>query len=129
MNSETKRWLAQAEHDLENAEKNYRAEMWDVSAFLAQQAAEKALKALIFDQTGSPPPRIHSIQRLTDIAGVRQDLAKEIVQLDDVYVASRYPEAAGPFLPYEIIDEDKTVATLNLAREVFSLVTRRIRDG
>lgn len=129
MNPDVQRWLAQAEHDLENAERNHDAEMWDVSAFLAQQAAEKALKALVFDQTGSPPPRIHSIQRLADIAGVRRDLAKEIVRLDDVYVASRYPEAAAPLLPYEIIDEDRAAATLDLAREVLSLVKRRIRDG
>ena len=125
MNTDAERWLRQAERDLESAESNYRTQVWYVCAFLAQQAAEKALKALIVHQTGQEPPRLHSIQRLADIAGVRQEMSKEILALDDVYVASRYPVAAGTRLPYEVIDEPGAGAMLKLARGILTFVQER----
>lgn len=95
-------------------------------AFLAQQATEKALKAVIVHQTGEEPPRVHSIQRLADLAGMWQELPKQVVRLDDVYVASRYPDATGGLLPYEEFDETRADGALRLAHEVLSLSRERM---
>lgn len=41
-----KKWLKQAFHDLEMAEKNITIEGYDITAFLSHQAIEKLLKVL-----------------------------------------------------------------------------------
>jgi len=40
-------WLGQAERDLKKAENDLATGDWDSAAFWSQQAAEKALKALL----------------------------------------------------------------------------------
>ena len=40
-------WLAQALRDLEKAKNDIRFEYWEWACFTAQQAAEKAVKALL----------------------------------------------------------------------------------
>jgi HEPN domain-containing protein len=42
---EARRWLLQAEQDLDDAEFNLKGRRYNVACFLAQQSAEKALKA------------------------------------------------------------------------------------
>ena len=64
MNSTTaKKWIKQALHDLEMAEKNISIEGFDVAAFLSHQAIEKLLKALLILK-GEKIPRIHYIDEL-----------------------------------------------------------------
>ena len=43
---EVREWIKKAERDLSNAEYNLQGKRFEVTAFLAHQAAEKALKAL-----------------------------------------------------------------------------------
>jgi len=43
---EARRWARQAQADLERIDYNFRGGYYDLVAFLSQQAAEKALKAL-----------------------------------------------------------------------------------
>jgi len=48
MNREiAKKWFKQAQHDLEMAEKNMGIEGYDIASFLAHQAVEKLLKAIL----------------------------------------------------------------------------------
>ena len=46
--SEAERWLAQARRDLDDARYAAAGERWNLACFLAQQAAEKALKAYLY---------------------------------------------------------------------------------
>lgn len=46
--SEAERWLAQARRDLDDARYVAAGGRWNLACFLAQQAAEKALKAYLF---------------------------------------------------------------------------------
>lgn len=80
MNPQAESWYKQARYDLETAEDLYRLNRWAASVLLAQQAAEKALKALIVaNMGGGVPPRIHSIQKLADVANVTADLPKKLL--------------------------------------------------
>lgn len=127
MNPQAENWLKQAKYDLETAEELFRLNRWAACALHAQQAAEKALKALIVANVGGGvPPRIHSIQKLADIANITADMPEDAIKLDDVYIASRYPEAAGFVVPYELIDEDKAETTLTTASEIVELVSAKL---
>ena len=93
-------WLAMALGDLAAATAIIEAPDLPprIAAELAQQAAEKALKASIA-LGGTEPPRTHDLIRLRDLVpesvGVRE-LAIDLRALSDAYPAARYPDPDEP---------------------------------
>jgi HEPN domain-containing protein len=91
-------WLRKADNDLLNIENNLRADdvPWDTICFHAQQAAEKALKAVLVE-SGINPPRTHDlVTLLTRCVPLQPELAAleaDCVELTVYGVASRYPDA------------------------------------
>ncbi|MBM3501375.1 MAG: HEPN domain-containing protein [Armatimonadetes bacterium] len=57
-------WVEQAQHDLAGARSNAANGFWDVAVVLAQQAAEKMVKAVWIHRTGREPPRTHAVDNL-----------------------------------------------------------------
>lgn len=55
MKQEARNWLDRANEDLAGAQFNFDGDKNDIAAFLCQQAAEKALKALLIHHTGQFP--------------------------------------------------------------------------
>jgi len=107
------RLLRQAEHDLSVARTTSAAGQYDWSCFAAQQAAEKALKALY--QHHHSEGWGHVLDRLVTglldkepgLAGLR-DAAKI---LDKYYIPTRYPnglEEGAPADAYTPIEADMT---------------------
>ncbi len=90
------------------------------ACFDAQQAVEKALKALLVSK-GIQVPRTHAISELiTMLAELGFEIPADVHEasaLTDYAVAARYP---GPFEPVLIEDHEKAVAT---ATAVVSWVT------
>jgi HEPN domain-containing protein len=83
MDTSASLWLKFAERDLRGAKKNYEIEEYHVSAFLAQQSAEKALKAIHIKETGSFP-KTHDLTRLAKLINAPEDIVElcaEIIQL------------------------------------------------
>lgn len=62
MQKDVQRWLKQADHDLEMAQKN------------------------------EFPPRIHSFKRLTELLNLPQEILGEIIAVEKYYTALRYPD-------------------------------------
>ena len=91
--SEAERWLATARDDYRAAETMLQSGMFAHAGFLAQQAAEKAVKALHFSLDMDPWG--HSILRLVeDLApGHLQGLKPQAIALDKLYIPTRYPDA------------------------------------
>ena len=87
-------WWRQAAHDLQAAQANLATGMFDVALLMAQQAVEKALKALYIAKLGQTPPRIHDIERLSRAVGVESDLHEQVFDLTDWYLEGRYPDLA-----------------------------------
>ncbi len=125
MNESVERWLRQAEHDLESAEKNFGIELYDVCLILCQQAVEKALKALYIHQHHEVPPRVHSLSRLVELTGLPAETLIQIEELDSYYFLLRYPEI-GDGLPFEMCDREDAVTGLERARELMDAVRRRL---
>ncbi len=88
-------WLSTAKRDLERAATSLELGDRGAAVFWAQQAAEKALKALLLAFRGSFP-KTHSIRRLVEELGLDLGLSKEELEdayeLTQYYYLSRYPD-------------------------------------
>jgi len=88
------KWLSYAERDVKRAKVMLRENDPGASTFFSQQAAEKALKAILVSH-GINPPRTHSIEYLLDMVrglGVNVSGLEEAEILTDYAVESRYPD-------------------------------------
>lgn len=94
MREAARKWVEQAQYDLETARAMLAAERHLYVLFCCQQAAEKALKALIVERSGEFPPRIHSLPRLAQSCGLslEEEVLDFFAELSAFYVQTRYPE-------------------------------------
>ncbi|MBM4041438.1 MAG: HEPN domain-containing protein [Planctomycetes bacterium] len=119
MNDEAKEWLSYAEENLRLAEVAMGSHLFNSCIQNAQQATEKALKAVGFLK-GLPLKKTHSIRQLRD-ALVQTGLAPALTDdecdlMDSVYLPSKYP--LGSALPRFVPDEAITRQCLNIADRV-----------
>ena len=125
------RWLRQAEEDLDAAKKT--ADVLGkhyLACFLAQQAAEKALKAVFFAR-GAEQVRGHSVAELctaaepfdADLAAQRPRLAK----LDRYYIPTRYPNGLSGGHPFEAFDAGDPAEAVMLAEAAVGLARARLK--
>ena len=103
MKEEINLWLKSAERDLQSAKKNFNIEEYHVSAFLAQQSAEKALKALHIKETGNFP-KIHDLTRLARLIDAPEEIVKLCAEINPAYTATRYPDVEQEFDRKEVED-------------------------
>jgi len=75
--------------------------------------------------TQAVPPRVHSIERLAELATVRKDLPTDVLVLDDFYVSTRYPDASVG-LPFEMIGREEAEMALGIATTSLDVVRRRL---
>jgi len=126
MRTETERWLRYAGEDVETARVTLAGRRWAATSIHAQQAAEKALKAVWVEARGTPPPRIHDLVRLAEDAQVPAAWLEETDALSRAYLVSRYPaDATQDELPYGI-DEGAARGHLALAERILEWVQRRL---
>ncbi|MCK4249933.1 HEPN domain-containing protein [candidate division WOR-3 bacterium] len=118
-----RKWLKQALHDLEMAEKNIEIEGYDIAAFLAHQAVEKLLKA-IFALEDKKIPRIHYIDELAQELKVADEVLTRIFELTADYTLARYPDVSED-VPYEQYDEAIAKEKVESAKRIFELLQKR----
>ena len=121
--SEARRWLDQAAADLRAAEHSTRAGSHEWACFQAQQAAEKALKALWF--ANGFEPWGHSVLKLIEDypdASVRlarlESLSSSAKALDKLYIPTRYPNGLPDLSPFEVYTEIEAQVAIAAARSV-----------
>ncbi|MBW1983058.1 MAG: HEPN domain-containing protein, partial [Deltaproteobacteria bacterium] len=101
----------QATYDLKASAWNIEGGFHDTACFLAQQAAEKAAKSLIYYH-GMRREAIltHSVVELLNSASVKdarfQSLQEEARQLDLHYVPSRYPNGLPSGFPHRFYSRE-----------------------
>jgi HEPN domain-containing protein len=118
-------WLNEAEWDLETSEILKEKERYNSSAFYAQQAVEKLLKAALMFKNEAPWG--HSTRelliRLNEITEI--DLSNFIhntLELDHHYILSRYPNAHPNSAPHEVYDNIIAENAINNAKLIFQKV-------
>jgi len=88
-------WMDQARGDLEHARSDLEREFYDWACFSAQQAAEKAVKA-VFQKMGAEAWG-HSVadllEELSSSYPVPEALIDVALELDKAYIPTRYPNA------------------------------------
>lgn len=92
--SKSDNWIEQARYDLETAHAMQVSGRYLYVLFCCQQAIEKALKAIIANQSNEFPPRIHTLMRLAEIAQVElsAEQSQLLRELSIYYIQTRYPE-------------------------------------
>lgn len=101
MSSRARDWFSQACRDLNHARSALQSGDYEWACFAAQQAAEKALKAVY--QSAGAEARGHSVTAL--LAGLPAPPSAELFdfarQLDKHYIPSRYPNSYPQGAPHE----------------------------
>ncbi len=113
-------WMKTAEKDLNAAEINLDNELYDYAAFLAQQAAEKALKALYLKKF-KKIRKIHDLVILAKELEAPLELIEKCKELTPAYLYNRYPDVA----PVKNIDE-MAKDLIEYAQEVMSWVKQKL---
>ncbi|HEX6387352.1 MAG TPA: HEPN domain-containing protein [Anaerolineae bacterium] len=122
---EGRRWLAQAQEDLRWTRHLAEEGAYYLACFLAQQVAEKAIKAFLYAQ-GLEIVLGHSVERLCTAAAQYEPEFGERVRswsiLDGYYVPTRYPNGLPDGIPADVFTEKAANDAVQLAGEVVDFV-------
>jgi HEPN domain-containing protein len=117
-------WLRQAERDLEQAEDSRQAGRHEWACFAAQQAAEKAVKALHLhygqEAWGHVVARL--LRELPPQVAVPALLVEKARVLDGFYIPSRYPNSFAEGAPFEHYGPLQSEEAIQYAREIVDFV-------
>lgn len=125
MRKEVENWWKQAERDIVSAENSLKARDFYVSAFMSQQAIEKALKAL-FIQEKQELIKTHSVSKIGKLLNLPAEILIKISSLEDVYQETRYPDISAK-IPAEEFEEQDAIELLNNAGEVLEWISKKMK--
>ena len=116
------RWITSAQATLNSAVKDLRGGEYNWACFKSDQAAEKALRALLW---GSGNPRYgHSLKKLYDalegLIGGDDRIKEDCLRLDKYYTSTRYPYVWESGMPEEYFSESEALEAIRRAEEVLS---------
>jgi len=122
---EGRRWLDQALVDLGWTKHLFEQGASYLVCFLAQQTAEKALKAFLYAQ-GEEVVLGHSVRRLCERAAVYDKRFAAYIDdwgiLDSYYVPTRYPNGLPDDIPANVYNREAAEHALQLAEATVALV-------
>ncbi len=129
---EGQRWLSQSVRDLDDAVYARDGKRYNLCCFLAQQAAEKAIKAFLY-ANGAESVWGHSVAELCEDSSALdpsfKNLKKKAAPLDRFYIPTRYPNGLPGGIPADAyIDEDAERA-LAMAEKVISFIKKKMKQG
>lgn len=103
MPERSKDWIQQAVKDIEAAEKLLNAGSFEWVCFIAQQAAEKAVKAVFqkLNATAWGHSVFDSLQALSPRISVTEEILNCARLLDRYYIPTRYPNSFQSGSPYQ----------------------------
>jgi HEPN domain-containing protein len=120
MVSRARDWFNQAVRDLEQAEDSQKAGRHEWACFAAQQAAEKAVKALHLhhgqEAWGHVIARL--LQELPEGIAVPRALIERAKVLDNFYIPARYPNSHPSGAPFEHYGPLQSDMAIDYAREI-----------
>jgi HEPN domain-containing protein len=91
----SKDWLDEAKGDLQHARNDVRGGFYNWACFSAQQAAEKAIKA-VFQRMGAEAWGHSVVDLLMELSkkhDIPEKLSDAALELDKAYIPTRYPNA------------------------------------
>ena len=123
-------WLREAEDDLSAAKDLLRLGRYSKACFFAQQAAEKALKALLIKRAGVFETT-HSVLRLLEVLSehgleVPSELFEKAEALDRLYVPTRYPNVWPYGPPHVHYGQEDARRAIGDAEAIFRFVGEEV---
>ena len=122
------RWLEQAEADRKGARLLFEGGSYDLACFVAQQIAEKALKAFLYAE-GEEFVVGHSVEALcrwaAEYDGDFDRLREEVAPLDGYYIPTRYPNGLPDNIPARVYNRSAAEEGLRLADKTVQLVRKK----
>jgi HEPN domain-containing protein len=110
-------WLAQAKNDLLFAKSALADGFFSQCCFIAQQAAEKALKSRLL-RTGARLVFTHSLVKLCQALEINGDLRQAAGILDQYYLSGRYPDALPGGAPFEAFSQTQARQAVRFAAKI-----------
>ena len=120
-------WLLQSESDLRSVADLIKNGHYSQACFNAQQAAEKALKALAFFR-GADLVKSHSLGTIAKDLKINGELTTFSMKLDIYYLTARYPDALPESaVPAENFDQTMATEAQNMAEKFLSRVKQELQ--
>jgi HEPN domain-containing protein len=126
MRPEAEPWWRQAEADLETARDVLAAGRWYHVSWLAYQAAEKGLKTVYVERTGSLPPRMHNLVHFGPMLGVPHPVASDLGYLNPAFDLARYPDPRSRKAPVDEVTEPVAQADLAAGERIVAWCRREL---
>lgn len=125
--SEFKRWIESALRTLESAKVDHSHGFYSWACFKAHQAAEKAIKALLW---GLGNPQVgHSLNillvKLSELIGeVPETILEFSARLNKYYIPTRYPDVWSEGIPEEQYTMKESQEAISMVEDVIKWVRR-----
>lgn len=124
------RWLEQAEEDRRGAQVLFDGRVYHLTCFVAQQVAEKVIKAFLYAQ-GEEFVTGHSVEALcrwaAEFDADFEPLRQEIAALDGYYIPTRYPNGLPDSIPARVYTRFAAEEALRLADLALRLVRTKLQ--
>lgn len=121
-------WFRQSQKDLKHAFNSSKDGDYEWACFAAQQAAEKALKALYQSMGGDAFG--HSILKmlkdLPEKIESTNSILKKAANLDKFYIITRYPDGFDWGAPMDYFSKEDADEAIKNAREIIEYVQSKI---
>ena len=130
---EAHRWLKQSQADLQAAGNSLTAGNYEWACFQAEQAGQKALKAVWYFHAHDPWG--HSLFKLIQDfpdAKVKQELmglAEDAKALDKLYIPTRYPNGLPGVTPAEVYTEKDARHAIQAAQRIIEATERKLAES
>ncbi len=131
MNERTANWLEEANWDLENAKILFENDRFNTVVFHCQQAAEKAVKALLYhNKINGWGHSIHSLlEKYKEIKNLNfNDIESTALSLDKHYITTRYPDALPNIAPHKAYTKQEAELAIAQATKIINFVNKEIKD-
>jgi HEPN domain-containing protein len=128
MPNRSRDWLGQAERDLDQARDSRGAGRHEWACFAAQQAAEKAVKALHLHAGQAAWGQVIArlLRELPPEAAAPEDLIDKARVLDAFYIPARYPNGHPEGAPFEHYGPLQSEEAIRYAGEILAFVRARM---
>ncbi|MCC7367780.1 MAG: HEPN domain-containing protein [Chloroflexi bacterium] len=121
MRPDTLAWWRQAEADLHSGDIMLANGQWYAASWFAQQATEKALKALFIERTTDLAPRTHDLEYLGTLVGAPASVDADLQILNPTFDESRYPDNYG-VPPVDAVSSTEATMHIEACRRVLGWV-------
>ncbi len=121
-------WIAQARADLAWGRASLESGFNPQACFVAQQTAEKALKALCYFRDFDIV-KTHSVRRITEALGIDGEILEAARLLDQYYIPTRYPDSLPEGTPQEYFTKQQARLALEYAEKIIAKVEEEISGG